>query len=357
MDLKYFGWNDYFQDHFNAYQTEGFIPARVVRENRQQYLIQSQFGELSAEVSGRFLYQTEDLADFPAAGDWVAALPFLDEQKAIIQAVLPRRNQFSRAVAGGRTEEQVTAANIDLVIIVTGLDTDFNIRRLERYLILARESGAKPIVVLNKADLCNDLPEKIAAVAALASGLEAYAVSAMLNSGMEPLKKSISEGQSAVFLGSSGVGKSSIINRLIGYERQYVNNVRDTDGRGQHTTTFRELILLPSGGVIIDSPGMRELKLWSSSESLSETFTDIVELAKECKFRNCRHESEPGCAIREAIEDGRLDPGRFRNYNKLQREIMFLERRKNNQTRQYEKNFAKKVRQHSRKIGNEIAFS
>jgi ribosome biogenesis GTPase / thiamine phosphate phosphatase len=344
MNLHSLGWNSYFESQFENYKSQGFIAARVVRENRQIYLINVGAGELSAEITGRLYYLSESPADLPSVGDWVAAVPLPAEQKALIHAVLPRKNKFSRSMAGGRTDEQIVAANVDVAFIVTGLDPDFNVRRIERYLVLAHESGVMPVIVLNKSDVCEDVAERIRAVERISGNTPIHAVSAKENLGMEPLVKHIPEGKTAVLLGSSGAGKSTIINKLVGFDRQFVNTTRESDGRGQHTTTFRELIMIPDGGMIIDNPGMRELKLWNSQESVSETFEDIEKLAADCRFRNCKHQTEPCCAILSAIEEGIMDAGHLENYRKLQKEVRFLERRQNQKMRLAERSMTKAAR-------------
>jgi ribosome biogenesis GTPase len=282
----------------------------------------------------------------PAVGDWVAAIPRPGEAAGIVHAVLPRRSRFSRKVAGGITDEQVLAANMDTVFLVCGLDGDFNLRRIERYLAPAYDSGASPVILLNKADLCQDLAARLAEVEAIAAGAPVHAISAADNQNIDAVCQYLATGRTAAFLGSSGVGKSTVINRLIGQDRQRTGEVRTHDSHGRHTTTHRELILLDGGGMVIDTPGMRELQLWSDdSAAVDEAFEDVERLARACRFRDCRHEAEPGCAIRVAIEDGTLDPGRYDNYLKLQRELRFLERRRNQRFAQQEKDRWKHIHQ------------
>jgi ribosome biogenesis GTPase len=250
-----------------------------------------------------------------------------NEERAVIHAMLPRKGAFKRKVSGEDTNEQVVAANINTVFIVNGLDGDFNLRRIERYLAMAWESDASPSILLNKADICEDVAARIAEIEAIAIGVPVHAISAAKDQGLEIVRNFLSPGSTAAFLGSSGVGKSSIINKLLGEDRMKVNEVREWDSRGRHTTAFRQLLLLPTGGIIIDTPGMRLIKLWGDEESVDRAFDDIENLAFACKFRDCRHQSEPGCAVLAALEDGSLDQKRYQSYLKLKKELRYLETR------------------------------
>jgi len=249
-----------------------------------------------------------------------------DQASGDIVAVLPRRSCFSRKVAGTVTDEQVVAANVDVAFIVMGLDADFNLRRLERYLLLARESGASPVVLLTKTDLATDLPARLGDVAALASGIPVHALSPRRNEGLDQVTAYLTPGRTAALLGSSGVGKSTIINRLVGDDARRTREVRGSDSRGRHTTTHRELVALPDGGLIIDTPGMRELQLWDVGDAVRETFDDIEVMAPACRFTDCRHRNEPGCAVKTAVADGRLASTRLDSYLKLQDEVAVLAR-------------------------------
>ncbi len=334
MNLAQFGWNPFFEDGFSEYSAAGFIPARICSEHKQQYQVYTESGEYPAEVSGKMLYLADSRSDFPAVGDWVVASSPEKGGLAIIQAILPRKSSFSRKIAsgsdrrsGGRTEEQVLAANVDTVFLVSGLDREFNLRRIERYLTLVYNSGAAPVIVLNKADVCEDLDRCIAEVAAIAFDVPIHPISAKAFNGLEALQTYLQSGKTVALLGSSGVGKSTIINALLGYERQRVQVISAQVGKGQHTTTQRELILLPGGGLLIDTPGMRELQLWGNEEDLKRSFEDIDALAARCRFTDCRHELEPGCAVRAALEAGELDASRLQNYRKLTHELAYLEQR------------------------------
>ncbi len=324
MQLIDLGWDSYFDKNFEPYSKEQLLPARIIRENRQNYLALSEAGELSAEVSGRFRHDAEDKGDFPTVGDWVAMAARPDEGRAIIHVLLPRKSAFLRKVAGVITEQQVIAANIDTVFIVCGLDGNFNLRRIERYLSLAWESGAMPVVLLNKADLCPEVEERQSEVEAVAIGVPVRVISAVQNQGLAILGEYLGPGRTTAFLGSSGVGKSTIINRLLGTERLAVGPVREDDSRGRHTTTNRELMVLPDGGLVIDTPGMRELQVWGDEDGLKQAFEDIETLATDCRFRDCSHGSEPGCAVRAAIDDGTLDSSRLDSFLKLQKELRYL---------------------------------
>jgi len=284
-------------------------------------------GELLAETTGKLRYEAQSRADLPAVGDWVALKKRADQEYARIHAVLPRFSKFTRKTAGTKTEEQVVGANIDTVLLVTALNQDFNPRRIERYLTVAWNSGAHPVVVLSKADLCEDVASKVAAIEAISNGAPVHAISAKRGPGVEVLQTYCQPGQTVAVLGTSGVGKSTLINRLLGFDRQKVKEVRETDERGQHTTRHRELILLPTGGLVLDTPGMRELQLWETDEGVEQVFSDIEEIAAHCRFSNCQHTTEPGCAIRAALADGTLAASRFENYLKLQQELAHLARR------------------------------
>lgn len=324
MDLTLYGWNSSVEELFTPFAGQGLIPGRVILEQKHRYRLQTARGEVSAEVAGKMHYQARCRSDFPAVGDWVAAA-LSEDGPAIIQAVLPRKSKFSRKAAGGHTEEQVVAANVDTVFLVSALNQEFNVRRIERYLAMAWESGAVPVIILNKADLCPDVPSRIWDTESVAPGVPVHAISCAEQQGLDALQPYLSQrGHTTAVLGSSGVGKSTLINLLMGAEVGRVNAVRRGDGRGRHTTTHRELMLMPSGGLIIDTPGMRELGLWEADGGVQDAFADIEALAGQCRFRDCRHDSEPGCAVRQAVQDGMISQGRYAGYLKLQKELAFL---------------------------------
>lgn len=323
--LPAFGWSEFFENHFRPYAAEGYTAGRIALEHKQLYRVYTEHGELLADITGKLRHEAISRADLPAVGDWVVLRPRPEEGKATIHAILPRRSKFARKTAGERTEEQIVGANIDTVFLVMSLNQDFNLRRIERYLIVAWNSGASPAIVLSKADLCAEVATRVEEIQAVAAGVPLHVISIVTQEGLDALTPYFRSGQTVALLGSSGVGKSTLINHLLGREQQRVQAVREDDDRGRHTTTHRELILLPQGGLVLDTPGMRELQLWDGQEGMPRAFDEIEELASRCYFRNCQHQDEPRCAVREALEVGALDPARYRNYDKLQRELHYLE--------------------------------
>jgi ribosome biogenesis GTPase len=343
MQLIELGWDSFFDNAFEEYKNRDLVPARIARVNRTDYLAYGEKGGIRCEISGRYRYEAGSNGHFPTVGDWVAMALCSNESKAVINALLPRRSAFVRRTAGLKTEEQVIAANIDTVFIVCGLDGNYNLRRIERYLSLTWESGATPVVLLNKADLCAQIEECRNEVAEIAIGVPVHLISASQKLGLEVMAEYIRPGRTAAFLGSSGVGKSTIINSLAGSELLKVNEVSEMGSRGRHTTTHRELVLLPGGGMVIDTPGMREIQVWGDEEGLQQAFDDIEELATKCQFRDCRHLHEPGCAVQAAIGDGSLDSERLRSFLKLQKEFRYLAARQTMKARVIEKDRWKKI--------------
>ena len=324
MDLQSLGAGPDIYGAFATYASQGLTLARVAVAQRDQYRIFTESAELPAEASGSLWYRAADRAGMPVVGDWVAVRVVGDQ--AIVEAVLPRRTLFSRRAAGTREVEQPIAANIDLVFLICGLDGDFNLRRLERYLTLAAESGAQPVVVLNKADLCDDLPARLAQTAAVARDAPVVTVSTRAAPGMDGLMGFLTPGRTVALVGSSGVGKSTLVNRLLGEERLRTNEVRESDSRGRHTTTHRELTPLAAGGALIDTPGMRELQLWAGQDSVDRTFDEISTIALQCRFRDCSHSGEQGCAVEAAILDQSISAERWESYRKLAAEARRHER-------------------------------
>ena len=318
--LARLGWNDRLDEALAAHAADGVVPGRIALEHTHIYRVMTDAGETLARVSGRLRHQASARADFPAVGDWVVLASPEHGGDARIVAVLPRQSRFSRRAAGDSIEEQVVAANIDIVFLVAGLDGDFNPRRIERYLFVATESGAAPVIVLNKADAVDDAGTMADAVRALAGSAPVHAISCRVPGAVDVLRQYLGPGQTGALLGSSGVGKSTIVNRLIGYDLLRTQDVRASDSRGRHTSTARQLVLLPESGVLIDTPGMRELQLWDSGETMSGAFGDIEALADQCRFRDCRHLQEPGCAVRAAVGAGEVSGGRLVSYHKLQDE-------------------------------------
>lgn len=343
MDLVQLGWDSFFEKGYkefienNAKENNNYKIARIFGEARGFYKIYTEDGDYLAEVSGKMRFQSDERQDYPAIGDWVIASIRGKQENAIIHGILPRKSKFSRKEAGLKTNEQILTANVDTVFLVNALNNNFNVRRIERYLILAWESGAVPVIVLSKADLCEDIDQKVNEVELSAAGVPCYAVSTVTGQGIDELKKYFGEGKTVSLLGSSGVGKSTLINYLMEKEVQKTNSTRESDDRGRHTSTSREMFFIPEGGLIVDTPGMRELQLWNGDEGISETFTDIEELSKQCRFRDCTHENEPGCAVREAIEQGIISAERLANYRKLQKELRHIHKRQDAMARIAEK--------------------
>ena len=314
MELSDLGWNEFFARAFAPHAEAGLVPARVVLEHKHTYVLWSESGELTGKVRGRLL-RGAVRAELPAVGDWVAVKKRENSSDVSIQEVLPRRTRFSRRAAGQRDEEQIVAANIDVLLLVSGLDVDFNPRRIERYLALARGGGAEPVILLNKLDLCDETEKRLELVRGLSGGAPVFAVSAETGAGIDRLSPFIAARKTVALLGSSGVGKSTLVNRLIGEKRQSVGEVKEDDGRGRHTTTRRELIRLPGGGLLIDTPGIRELQFWGSvPDDLNRSFPEILKLGEECRFADCRHEAEPGCRVRAALDAGELGAKRFASF-------------------------------------------
>ena len=333
--LQQAGWDKVWEEKFSDFAGKGLSPARVLAQHRHSYSLWTAAGEADAEPAGALLYRAE-AAGLPVVGDWVAVRQYAPTDVAIITDVLPRRTKFSRKASGPAEEEQVIAANVDLLLIVCGLDHDYNLRRLERYLVAASQSGAQPVIVLNKADLysdlCADLGARIAEVEAIAPGVPVLAISAVSegssNHVTEALLPMIAAGKTAALVGSSGAGKSTIVNQLLGTAAQATQPTRQSDSRGRHTTTHRELFFLSSGGLILDNPGMRELQLWaqdfrqgSQQVAVDNAFPEIEALAAACAFRGCTHTAEPACAVQDALASGEIDEARWRSYLKLQREL------------------------------------
>jgi ribosome biogenesis GTPase len=301
-------------------------PGRVLIEFNYICRVWCSEGEIEAVRSGRLTHRATSRGDLPAVGDWVVVRKRPDEDRGSIVAVLPRRSWFSRRMAGQVTDEQVVAANVDVVFVVMALDMDFSVRRLERYLLLSRESGARPVVLLTKPDVADDVPARVAEVTALTGDVPVHVISPKLNQGIDHVAGYVPPGTTGALLGSSGVGKSTIINRLVGRDVQRTREIRAWDSKGRHATTHRELVFLPNGGFIIDTPGMRELQLWDVGEALGETFDDIEALAAECRFSDCRHRDEPDCAVKAAVAEGQLSAARHESYLKLHDELGYLAR-------------------------------
>lgn len=328
-DLEKMGWDSIFAYYFDELKCPNLIPARVSSEDRGAYSLVTSLGELRGKVSGTYRYSTENRIDFPVVGDWAAVEVYSADSIAIIHELLPRKTILSRKVSGAVTEKQALAANIDHTLIVSGLDKDFNLRRIERYLTLAWDSGAKPVIILNKVDLIEnraELDEIKNEIESIALGVPIHFISSLgaNNDNLKDLESYFSDHKTVVLLGSSGAGKSTLTNRLLGKDYQKTAEVRISDSKGRHTTTRRQLFLLPSGGMLVDTPGIRELQLWVDEKGFDLGFSDIEALAKKCHFGDCTHTQEPGCAVQEAVIKNELDKNRLHNYQKLQKEAKYL---------------------------------
>lgn len=327
--LKTLGWNSFFENQFEEYKKSGFVPGRISVENKNNFSVLTETGELTAEISGKLMYTADSNSQLPKTGDWVALSVFDGESNGIIHNVLERQTKVSRKKPGKTTDEQVIITNVDFIFVVQSLDNNFNINRLERYLATVYQSGAEPIVILSKADLCEDVDSKIDEIKKSHSNVKIIAVSSFQKVGIDEIIDLLECGKTYAFLGSSGVGKSTIINLLFGKEIQKTTEVRTSDNKGKHTTTKRELIILPGKGILIDTPGMRGLKLWSVEEGVSNTFIEFEEFAGQCKYTDCTHTHETGCAVIEAVNNSIVEQSRYDNYIKMRKELRYLESRVN----------------------------
>jgi ribosome biogenesis GTPase len=322
--IEQYGWSDQLAEAFADHARAGQIPGRVVVQQRDGYLVATNEGDLRAKAAGALFHEAGE-GDHPAVGDWVALSLNPTERTATIHAVLPRRTIFVRRAADSLRKIQVIAANIDVAFVVTSLNADLNPRRIERYLAAAWQSGARPVVVLTKSDLSSNAQEQAGEIAALAAGCPVLVVSAREGAGLDALLAHVGRGETCVLIGSSGVGKSTLVNAFLGEDRMATHAIRETDDHGRHTTSHRELVLLPGGGLILDTPGIREVGLIDADDGVSVVFDDIERLAQDCRFNNCGHASEPGCAVRAALEGGTLDPARWANFQKLGLELAAVE--------------------------------
>lgn len=349
MTNEALGWSPLFQRAYEPLQTKGSMPARIARDDGMSYVAYAEGGEYIAELRGRFYQEAHEKSSFPAVGDWVV-LSSHEEGRATIEHMLPRQSAFIRKTPGKVMEEQVLAANIDFAFLVMGADRDFNLRRLERYITFTQKSGAAPIVVLNKVDLASDVAALEEEIVSVAGAIPVIPVCATEGRGTDALTRYLITGTTGVLLGSSGVGKSTIINALFGEERQKVSAINEVYGKGRHTTTHRELLLVPTGGVLIDTPGIRELQALCDEDAVSDAFDDVEAIAANCRFSDCRHESEPGCAVRAAIEQGDLDEMRVANYRKMRKEQAYLMEKHDERGRKNKKARRKEIAKHRRML-------
>ncbi len=325
-ELESLGWNDRLSSLYEVLAGDDVVAGRVSVQHRGAYDVLTELGELRCEVPRRLVHEAATPADLPVVGDWVVVAPRPEDSSGTITAVLPRYTKFSRKTAWQAAEEQVLAANIDVAFLVASMNEDLSLRRLERYLILAWESGARPVIVLTKADLHPAPETAVAEVETIAGGVPIHAISSLTGEGLDGVKAVLASGLTAVLLGSSGVGKSTLVNTLAGEELLATQEIRE-DGKGRHTTTRRELIQLPTGALVIDTPGIRELQLWVADDGIDEAFEDVTELFAQCKFSDCAHDREPGCAVHAALADGTLPTERWDSYLKLQGELEHLDRK------------------------------
>ena len=342
MNLQTLGFTPFFEQQLRDTKKQ-LHAARIVQQHKHAYRVQGEHFNWLATVSGSYAFHSLHATDYPAIGDWVLVEQMPGEEKCLIHRLLERKSVFTRKAAGVEVEEQVVAANIDIVFLVMSLNADFNSRRLERYVVASWESGAIPIVVLTKSDTCDDVTPFLQEVESVAIGVDYVVTSIVTGEGLEKLQHYLTRGKTAALLGSSGAGKSSLTNALMHNETMKVAHIREDDAKGRHTTTHRELVQLPSGACLIDTPGMRELHIWSEQNSLETGFKDIERYAKQCRFRDCTHKNEPGCAVLAAVEHGELEVARLQNYFKLLREVAFIERKTNAQQQLAEKRRFKKI--------------
>ncbi len=331
MKLEDLGWNEIFREAFKPFVKKGWVPARLIRDNKISYGALLEGGdELDVIMSGKVYHDAKSDAELPAVGDWVALDIGGDDEDHVIRAKMDRQTCFSRKLPGKSSEEQVMAANVTVVVVVTDAGSDFNPRRMERFFMLIEKSRAKAVVLVNKSDLFPDEVNQQAKIEIeeLSDRADVYITSAAKNEGLQVLQKYLETGVSITLVGSSGVGKSTLVNQLLGEEWQWTSEVNELTGKGRHTTTARELIVLEGGGILIDNPGIREVQMWTDENTLRESFSDVEELARRCKFHDCKHGSDKGCAIRDAVEQGDLDPFRYESYLKLEDEIEELDRRR-----------------------------
>lgn len=331
--LEKLGWSTWFAERFDGFAREGLEPGRVAISHNYLYRVLVRDGERTAVLSGRLRHAARSAAELPVTGDWVALAPGAGDERDSVRGVVPRRTAFVRAGAGPAGADQVLAANVDVALLLGGLDGDFSPRRLERYLALAWESGADPVVVLTKTDLCDDVPDRVRRVEAVALGVPVHVISAVEDVGLEALSPLLAPGRTLALLGSSGVGKSTLANRLLGRERQRTRGVREGDSRGRHTTSHREILALPGGALLIDTPGLREVGLAAGASDGPRGFEDVEELAAGCAFRDCSHEAEPRCAVLRAVDEGRLPEERLLSWRQLRRELHYADRRRDQRLR------------------------
>jgi ribosome biogenesis GTPase len=350
LQLSDIGWNSFFESSMEPYIPMGFEPGRIAVENRDNFLVLSEFGELTGQATGKLLYTSESVASLPKVGDWVVISVFPAESKAMIHEVLPRQTTFSRKMPDRKTEEQVIAANLDSIFVVQSLDNDFSPNRLERYLVMIREQNITPRVILNKCDLVDNPREYSEQLNRVLPDVSVLSLSAASGDGFTELRSCLADGKTFAFVGSSGVGKSTIINRLAGEELFQTQETREGDSKGRHTTTRRELVVIPGCGLLIDTPGMREFQLWSGSAGMDDIFADILSYAENCKFNDCTHVHETDCAVLDALQNAEISESHYTNYMKLQKELVHLEAKQNQKVALEQKKHWKKIHKNWKEI-------
>lgn len=339
MNVNEYGWDEYFESEWHKMHTKDMYPARIIADYGQMLRVVTDKGELYVN---RPLHKDNNYVQL-AVGDWIGLEEIEAAEYPVVRFVLSRKTKFSRAAAGIEAKEQIVAANIDTIFLIQSLNGDFNMKRLERYLIATWDSGAVPVVVLTKADCCDDIQQKMAIAAASAPGVEVISISSKTGEGLDEIKKYLTQGKTIALLGSSGVGKSTLLNKLVGKEILKTQEIREDDSKGRHTTTHRELVLLPLGGMVMDTPGMRTLSLWDSDTGMEIMFGDVEALTNQCRFHDCKHQNEPGCAVRHALETGELDNNRWESWVKLQKELSHLEAKKEGKLRLQEKQWGRQI--------------
>lgn len=324
LSLEQLGWTEELEKQFAPHRAQGFFPARVAIEDKHYFRLYAQSGPLTGQCSGKILHESKNPSNLPKVGDWVVVKELLAEGKATIHEVMPRKSSLSRKLTGRDVQEQILVTNIDRAFVVQALDETFNIPRLERMLVMVREGGAEPVIILNKLDLCEDVKACVAEAKKTAGDAPVLTTCAITGKGIKAIQKLIGKQDTVVFFGTSGVGKSTLINDIYGEDVLPVGEVRNEDSKGRHTTTWRELIALPQGGIVIDTPGMREFYIWLADEGLNKAFEDIDSLAVGCHFRDCTHTKEKKCAVLDARVVGTINEERYQSYIKLSKEQKFL---------------------------------